>query len=86
MSQDGRAQRVTRSIRNDRPNQNDVVCPCGGTVYASPGSRYVKCSGGEFRCTRCLREARKFGKGLTCGAGCAPALRVRKDSDVRRTN
>lgn len=70
MSQDGKAQRIKRTIRNDRPMVNEVPCPCGGTFYASPGAQYVKCSGGELRCTTCRREARKFQKGITCGVGC----------------
>lgn len=70
MSQDGRAQRITRTVVNDRPITNMIDCPCGGSMYALPSARYVKCSSGEFRCTTCMRAARKFGHGLTCGTGC----------------
>lgn len=70
MSQDGKSQRIQRKIVNDRPNENEIDCPCGGTIYASPRAQFAKCSNGEPRCIRCLRQARKFGKGLTCGVGC----------------
>lgn len=70
MSLDGRAQRIPRRIVNDRPTKNALTCPCGGTLYAAPSARYAKCSSGELRCTKCLREVRAFGRGLTCGTGC----------------
>lgn len=70
MSQDGRVQRIPRKVKNDRPIENDVACPCGGTIYVAPRSQYATCSNGEVRCTRCLRRARKFQKAYTCGVGC----------------
>jgi hypothetical protein len=71
MSQDGKGQVIPRKIVNDRPIQNNVECPCGGTIYASPRSKFATCSNGETRCIKCLRPARKFGRGgLTCGVGC----------------
>jgi hypothetical protein len=70
MSQDGRGQIVPREVINDRPIQSDVACECGGTYYASARSQYVRCSGGEIRCTRCGRKARRFGKTYTCGMEC----------------
>lgn len=73
MSQDGRGQRITKVIHNDKPIQNEIDCPCGGKIYAAGGSRFARCSNGETRCTKCLRPARKFGKGLTCGVGCEDA-------------
>ena len=75
MSQDGKSQRITKVIHNDKPIQNEVACPCGeGTVYRAGGSTFAKCSCGKTtRCTKCLRTARKFGKGLTCGIGCKDA-------------
>lgn len=73
MSQDGRSQRITTKIVNDRPIKNEVPCPCGGTIYATPRSQYVTCSNGEVRCTTCLRTARKFQKAYTCGVGCKAA-------------
>lgn len=71
MTLDGRAQLIPRRIINDRPTKHTIICPCGGTLYAAPTARYARCSGGEYRCTKCLREARKFGRrGFTCGTGC----------------
>lgn len=77
MSQDGRGQRIKRTIVNDRPTKNAATCPCGGDLYISPRAQYAKCSNGEMRCTTCRREARKFQKGWTCGVGCKPV-----DADV----
>ena len=76
MSQDGRGQRITKVIHNDKPIKNEVDCPCGGKVYAAPYSKYARCTNGENRCTKCLRPARKFGKGFTCGVGCKEASRA----------
>lgn len=73
MSQDGRAQRITKVINNDRPIKNEVDCPCGGKIYAAPSARYSRCSNGELRCTKCLRPAKKFRGTYTCGIGCKDA-------------
>jgi hypothetical protein len=73
MSQDGKGQLITKVIKNDKPIENEVDCPCGGKVYAASGTRFARCSNGETRCTKCLRPAKKFGKGLTCGIGCEDA-------------
>lgn len=75
MSQDGKGQLITTTIKNDKPIKNEVACPCGeGTIYRAVGSKFAKCSCGKStRCTKCLRSARKFGRGLTCGIGCEDA-------------
>lgn len=61
----------TKKLKNNHFTGNDQPCPCGGRLYAAPSARFVKCSaGGELRCTSCLREARRFRGGITCGPGC----------------
>lgn len=71
MSQDGRLQRVSKTIKNDRPIRNEIDCQCGGKIYCAPGNKYARCSRGEMRCTTCGRLARRFGRvGWTCGPGC----------------
>lgn len=73
MSQDGRLQRISRKITNDRPITNEIDCDCGGTIYRAARNKYASCTGGEVRCTDCGREAKRFGRsGWTCGAGCIP--------------
>ncbi len=70
---DGRGHVFSRRVVNDRPIKNEWNCECGGTVYAAPSAQFAKCTGGETRCVKCRREARKIGKrGLTCGVGCKP--------------
>lgn len=73
MSQDGRGQVINRVINNDKPIRNETDCPCGGKIYAAPSSKFARCSNGELRCTKCLRPAKKFKRGLTCGIGCKKA-------------
>lgn len=74
MTLDGRAQPVYRTIVNDKPNLNDRDCPCGGVIYSLSSSSFARCSNGEIRCLRCLREAKRFGRrGFTCGPGCSSA-------------
>ena len=69
MSQDGKGQRIPKDIKSNGRNKKWKHCPCGGEFYVPTGSRFVTCSRGEVRCTRCLRKAKKFGRG---GLGCAP--------------
>ena len=73
MSQDGKGQVITKVIKNDKPIDNEVDCPCGGKIYAAPSSKFAVCSNGEKRCTKCFRPAKKFGRSLTCGIGCEDA-------------
>ena len=73
MSQDGRGQVISKVIHNDKPIKNEVNCPCGGKIYVATYSKFARCSNGENRCTKCLRPAKRFGKGLTCGIGCKDA-------------
>lgn len=72
MSQDGKPQKVSRRIVNDRPTKNQWQCQCGGVVYAAPSASVARCSNGEMRCTSCRREARRFNAGFTCGVNCEP--------------
>lgn len=68
MSQDGHPQMISRQISNDKPIENELACLCGGIIYALKSAQFAKCSRGEYRCTKCLQPARRFGKrGLTCG-------------------
>lgn len=68
---DGKPLTFSKTIVNDRPNRSEWTCECGGTVYTAPGTKFVRCSNGELRCTTCRREARRFGRrGITCGVGC----------------
>jgi hypothetical protein len=71
---DGRPQVVPRTIANDRPIKYDrpCLCPEGGTVYIAPSAKFARCSNAVTHCTRCLRQARHFRGGWTCGPGCAP--------------
>ena len=71
MSQDGKGQLIPKDIKVNEPSKRWKPCPCGGEFYASPTSKFAKCSNGEVRCTNCFRPAKKFGRGgLGCGPGC----------------
>ena len=82
MSQDDKGQLIPKDIKGSGRNERWKYCPCGGEFYAAPNSRFAKCSNGEVRCTQCLRQAKKFGRGgLGCDADCSDIAEKMRGSD-----
>lgn len=66
MSRDGKGERISRKVGGPTPSVGPRV-DCSGFLHTGATGRFAVCTLGHVHCTHCLKRARRFRKGWTCG-------------------